>query len=69
MVGGGPGNWDPGEWTDDTQMAICIAEKQLPASSNPYARAVRTGGYGPRSPGSAEKGTARKIDAIDVFPC
>ncbi len=25
-VGGGLGPWAPGEWTDDTQMAICIAE-------------------------------------------
>ncbi len=27
MIGGGPFGWDPGEWTDDTQMAICIAEQ------------------------------------------
>ncbi len=26
MKGGGPFNWEIGEWTDDTQMAICIAE-------------------------------------------
>jgi len=26
MKGGGPFGWEPGEWTDDTQMAICIAE-------------------------------------------
>jgi ADP-ribosyl-[dinitrogen reductase] hydrolase len=26
MVGGGGFGWAPGEWTDDTQMAICIAE-------------------------------------------
>ncbi len=26
MVGGGGFGWQPGEWTDDTQMAICIAE-------------------------------------------
>jgi ADP-ribosyl-[dinitrogen reductase] hydrolase len=26
MVGGGPFDWAPGEWTDDTQMALCIAE-------------------------------------------
>jgi ADP-ribosylglycohydrolase len=25
MIGGGLGNWAPGEWTDDTQMAYCIA--------------------------------------------
>ncbi|HHC07816.1 MAG TPA: hypothetical protein ENK55_03770, partial [Actinobacteria bacterium] len=27
MKGGGPFGWEPGEWTDDTQMAICIAEE------------------------------------------
>jgi ADP-ribosylglycohydrolase len=27
MIGGGPFGWEPGEWTDDTQMAICIAEQ------------------------------------------
>ena len=26
MVGGGPFGWEPGEWTDDTSMAIAIAE-------------------------------------------
>jgi ADP-ribosyl-[dinitrogen reductase] hydrolase len=26
MKGGGAFGWEPGEWTDDTQMAICIAE-------------------------------------------
>jgi ADP-ribosylglycohydrolase len=26
MIGGGLGGWEPGEWTDDTQMAVCIAE-------------------------------------------
>lgn len=25
MVGGGVFGWEPGEWTDDTQMALCIA--------------------------------------------
>ena len=25
MVGGGPFGWAPGEWTDDTSMAIAIA--------------------------------------------
>jgi ADP-ribosyl-[dinitrogen reductase] hydrolase len=25
MVGGGPFGWAPGEWTDDTSMAVCIA--------------------------------------------
>jgi ADP-ribosylglycohydrolase len=26
MIGGGLGCWEPGEWTDDTQMAVCVAE-------------------------------------------
>jgi ADP-ribosyl-[dinitrogen reductase] hydrolase len=26
MIGGGPFRWEPGEWTDDTSMAIAIAE-------------------------------------------
>jgi ADP-ribosylglycohydrolase len=26
MIGGGLGGWEPGEWTDDTQMAICIVK-------------------------------------------
>ncbi|HHU10898.1 MAG TPA: ADP-ribosylglycohydrolase family protein, partial [Intrasporangiaceae bacterium] len=26
MKGGGLGNYAPGEWSDDTQMALCIAE-------------------------------------------
>lgn len=30
MIGGGPFGREPGEWTDDTQMAICIAENSAP---------------------------------------
>ncbi|MDO5747619.1 MAG: ADP-ribosylglycohydrolase family protein [Actinomycetaceae bacterium] len=26
MIGGGMGDYSPGEWSDDTQLAICIAE-------------------------------------------
>lgn len=26
MVGGGPFGLKPGEWTDDTSMALCLAE-------------------------------------------
>ncbi|QKJ85723.1 ADP-ribosylglycohydrolase [Paramixta manurensis] len=29
MVGGGPFNLQPGEWTDDTSMALCLAETYL----------------------------------------
>ena len=37
MIGGGLGNWDPGEWTDDTQMAICIAEVTATGHTTPDA--------------------------------
>ena len=29
MVGGGPFHLRPGEWTDDTSMALCLAESLL----------------------------------------
>ncbi len=29
MVGGGPFNLKPGQWTDDTAMAICLAQSLL----------------------------------------
>jgi len=35
MIGGGLGHWRPGEWTDDTQMAICIAEETATGSLDP----------------------------------
>lgn len=29
MVGGGPFGLNPGEWTDDTSMALCLADSLL----------------------------------------
>lgn len=29
IVGGGPFNLKPGEWTDDTSMALCLAESLI----------------------------------------
>src|SRR4051812_3843246 len=29
MVGGGPFGLEPGEWTDDTSLALCLAESIL----------------------------------------
>jgi len=26
ILGGGPFNLEPGQWTDDTSMALCLAE-------------------------------------------
>ncbi len=37
MVGGGA--WAPGEWTDDTAMALCIAEAILEKPADPVAGA------------------------------
>jgi ADP-ribosyl-[dinitrogen reductase] hydrolase len=33
MTGGGPFNLKPGEWTDDTTMALCLAESLLEAGT------------------------------------
>ena len=38
MKGGGPFGFDPAEWTDDTSMAIPIAEALLDAGPTPAAR-------------------------------
>jgi ADP-ribosyl-[dinitrogen reductase] hydrolase len=37
MVGGGPFNLKPGEWTDDTSMALCLAETYLAHDRFDYA--------------------------------
>jgi ADP-ribosylglycohydrolase len=41
MIGGGLGAWDPGEWTDDTQMALCIAQETATGTLDPRAVAQR----------------------------
>ena len=42
MVGGGPFGLEPGQWTDDTSMALCLAES-----------IIDTGGHGPGRPAAA----------------
>lgn len=37
MIGGGPFGFAPGEWTDDTQMAICVAEEAATGHLDPSA--------------------------------
>ncbi len=37
MLGGGPFDLEPGQWTDDTSMALCLAESL-----------IETGGFDPR---------------------
>ena len=49
MVGGGPFRLRPGEWTDDTSMALCLAESLLecaasiPSTTERYVRWSRDG--------------------------
>ncbi|MCU1759739.1 ADP-ribosylglycohydrolase family protein [Pseudomonas sp. 14P_8.1_Bac3] len=43
MVGGGPFNLKPGQWTDDTSMALCLAESLL--SQNGFDAADQMGRY------------------------
>ncbi|MBX3397295.1 MAG: ADP-ribosylglycohydrolase family protein [Gemmataceae bacterium] len=35
MIGGGPFDLDPGQWTDDTSMALCLAESLLEREFDP----------------------------------
>ena len=39
MVGGGPFRLQPGQWTDDTSMALCLAESLLECA-RPQARLI-----------------------------
>jgi len=43
MVGGGPFNLKPGQWTDDTSMALCLAESLL--TKNGFDAADQMGRY------------------------
>ena len=50
MVGGGPFNLKPGQWTDDTSMALCLAESLIKSRGfdardqmNRYVRWLRHG--------------------------
>ena len=48
MVGGGPFRLEPGQWTDDTSMAMCLAESILDTG-----RSTQPTSYGATSPGTA----------------
>ena len=42
MVGGGPFNLEPGQWTDDTSMALCLASSLVEQGTfDPYDQMVR----------------------------
>jgi len=47
MVGGGPFNLKPGQWTDDTSMALCLAESLIDPASPGYA-GTRKQGFNPQ---------------------
>jgi ADP-ribosyl-[dinitrogen reductase] hydrolase len=36
MIGGGPFHLQPGEWTDDTSMALCLAASLVEAGHDPH---------------------------------
>jgi ADP-ribosyl-[dinitrogen reductase] hydrolase len=35
IIGGGPFNLKPGDWTDDTSMALCLSESLVEKGWNP----------------------------------
>jgi len=41
MVGGGPFRLRPGEWTDDTSMALCLATSLLEKGFDPWDQMER----------------------------
>lgn len=41
IVGGGPFRLDPGQWTDDTSMALCLAESIVEAGWDPVDQLQR----------------------------
>ena len=41
MLGGGPFGLEPGEWTDDTSMALCLAESLVERGFNPHDQMTR----------------------------
>jgi ADP-ribosyl-[dinitrogen reductase] hydrolase len=41
MVGGGPFRLEPGQWTDDTSMALCLAESLVDRGGHDPADQMR----------------------------
>ena len=41
MVGGGPFGLEPGQWTDDTSMAVCLAESLVERGFDPHDQMTR----------------------------
>src|SRR5687768_11222399 len=41
IIGGGPFNLKPGEWTDDTSMALCLADSLIKKGFDPVDQMER----------------------------
>ena len=82
MVGGGPFNLKPGQWTDDTSMALCLAESLLAVGGldarDQLERYVRWWRHGENSStgvcfdiGNATSAALRRFEqtsAVDALP-
>lgn len=73
MIGGGPFGFAPGEWTDDTQLAICVAELAATGHLDPAAvgdRFLEWFGGQPRDVGTQTRAVlqraARGADCAEV---
>jgi ADP-ribosylglycohydrolase len=68
MKGGGLGGWEAGEWTDDSQMAICIAVETATGKVEPRAIAERFLGWyrsGPSDVGIQTRSVLSRSSAAD----
>jgi ADP-ribosyl-[dinitrogen reductase] hydrolase len=71
MIGGGLGNFAPGEWTDDTSMAVCIAEVTAQGEMDPAAigdRFLAWAASGPADIGVSTRAVLARADAGADLP-
>ncbi len=65
MLGGGSHGWQPGEWTDDTAMAVCVAEGILSQgrfdAADVAERFLRWFQSGPRNVGNTISAAMRAL--------
>lgn len=69
MIGGGAFGWEPGEFTDDTQMAIVLAEAILEADGydpDTVWHWFRAWGFGARDVGTTTRAALHHADWRDV---
>ena len=72
MVGGGGFGWAPGEWTDDTSMAIAIAEVAATGAdlrddaAQNASSGAGTAGHGPRRTSASRPATCSALGAQGV---